>query len=179
MMKGVNGMMRKTGAGLTAASMLAAMLLGAAPAYAAGEGLDMSTAYPGVTVKAGDNVNFDLDFSCAEGESYDADLSVKSLPDNWSGYFKGGNSQITRVHVDGDATTDDKTETDFSLTVPEDAEDGTYTIELQADGGKGASDTLELAVTVSKEEALQSTFTSEYPEQQGASGTTLPLTRRS
>ena len=109
-MKGVNGMMRKTGAGLTAASMLAAMLLGAAPAYAAGEGLDMSTAYPGVTVKAGDNVNFDLDFSCAEGESYDADLSVKSLPDNWSGYFKGGNSQITRVHVDGDATTDDKTE---------------------------------------------------------------------
>ena len=137
MMKGVNGMMRKTGAGLTAASMLAAMLLGAAPAYAAGEGLDMSTAYPGVTVKAGDNVNFDLDFSCAEGESYDADLSVKSLPDNWSGYFKGGNSQITRVHVDGDATTDDKTETDFSLTVPEDAEDGTYTIELQADGGKG------------------------------------------
>ena len=52
-------------------------------------------------------------------------------------------------------------------------EDGTYTIELQADGGKGASDTLELAVTVSKEEALQSTFTSEYPEQQGASGTTF------
>lgn len=39
--------------------------------------------------------------------------------------------------------------------------------------GKGASDTLELAVTVSKEEALQSTFTSEYPEQQGASGTTF------
>ena len=77
------------------------------------------------------------------------------------------------MHVDGDATTDDKTETDFSLTVPEDAEDGTYTIELQADGGKGASDTLELAVTVSKEEALQSTFTSEYPEQQGASGTTF------
>ena len=66
MMKGVNGMMRKTGAGLTAASMLAAMLLGAAPAYAAGEGLDMSTAYQGVTVKACDNVNFDLDFSCAE-----------------------------------------------------------------------------------------------------------------
>ena len=74
---------------------------------------------------------------------------------------------------DEDFTTDDKTETDFSLTVPEDAEDGTYTIELQADGGKGASDTLELAVTVSKEEALQSTFTSEYPEQQGASGTTF------
>ena len=173
MMKGVNGMMRKTGAGLTAASMLAAMLLGAAPAYAAGEGLDMSTDYPGVTVKAGDNVSFDLDFSCAEGESYDADLSVKSLPENWSGYFKGGSSQITRVHVDGDTTADSQAGANFALTVPEDAEDGTYTIELEADGGKGVSDTLELAVTVNKEEALQSTFTSEYPEQQGASGTTF------
>ena len=166
-MKGVNGMMRKTGAGLTAASMLAAMLLWGSSGVCSRGGARHEHAYPGVTVKAGDNVNFDLDFSCAEGESYDADLSVKSLPDNWSGYFKGGNSQITRVHVDGDATTDDKTETDFSLTVPEDAEDGTYTIELQADGGKGASDTLELAVTVSKEEALQSTFTSEYPAAAG------------
>lgn len=171
MMKGVNGMMRRTGAGLAAASMAAAMMLGAAPVYAA-EGLDMSTAYPGVTVKAGDSTTFDLKFDCAEGESYDADLSVKSLPENWIGYFKGGSSQITRVHVDGDDTEDPAT-ADFSLTVPKDAEDGTYTIELEADGGIGASDVLELAVTVSKEEALQSTFSSEYPEQQGASGTTF------
>lgn len=134
----------------------------------------MSTAYPGVTVKAGDTVSFGLDFSCDEGASYDAKLSAKSLPDGWTGYFKGDSKQVTSVHVDGDAQdTDSKNSTDFSLTVPEDAEDGTYTVELEADGGKGASDTLELEVTVSKEEVMQSTFTSEYPEQQGASGTTF------
>lgn len=142
--------------------------------YAAGEGLDMSTAYPGVTVKAGDTVSFGLDFSCDAGASYDAKLSAKSLPDGWIGYFKGDSKQVTSVHVDGDAQdTDSKNSTDFSLTVPEDAEDGTYTVELEADGGKGASDTLGLEVTVSKEEVMQSTFTSEYPEQQGASGTTF------
>ena len=93
---------------------------------------------------------------------------------DWIGYFKGDSKQVTSVHVDGDAQdTDSKNSTDFSLTVPEDAEDGTYTVELEADGGKGASDTLGLEVTVSKEEVMQSTFTSEYPEQQGASGTTF------
>lgn len=173
MMKSVNGMMRRTGAGLTAATMIAAVMLGAAPVYAAGEGLDMSTDYPGITVKAGDSVNFDLDFDCEEGTSCDADLSVTSMPENWSGYFKGGSSQITRVHVDGNAAEDKKTEADFNLSVPEDAEDGVYTVTLEADGGKGVSDTLDLVVTVSRDEALQSTFTSEYPEQQGASGTTF------
>lgn len=173
MMKSVNGMMRRTGAGLTAATMIAAVMLGAAPVYAAGEGLDMSTDYPGITVKAGDSVNFDLDFDCEEGTSCDAALSVTSMPENWSGYFKGGSSQITRVHVDGNAAEDKKTEADFNLSVPEDAEDGVYTVTLEADGGKGVSDTLDLVVTVSRDEALQSTFTSEYPEQQGASGTTF------
>ncbi|MDD6661021.1 MAG: NEW3 domain-containing protein [Lachnospiraceae bacterium] len=173
-MKSVKEIRKRAGAGVAAMAMAAAMMMSSMPVYAAGEGLDMSTDYPGITVKAGDTVSFGLDFSCDEGTSYDADLSVKSLPDGWSGYFKGDSKQVTRVHIDGDAQdTDSKSSTDFSLTVPEDTEDGTYTVELEADGGKGASDTLELAVTVSKEEVMQSTFTSEYPEQQGASGTTF------
>ena len=173
-MKSVKEIRKRAGAGVAAMAMATAMMMGSMPVYAAGEGLDMSTAYPGVTVKAGDTVSFGLDFSCDEGASYDAKLSAKSLPDGWTGYFKGDSKQVTSVHVDGDAQdTDSKNSTDFSLTVPEDAEDGTYTVELEADGGKGASDTLELEVTVSKEEVMQSTFTSEYPEQQGASGTTF------
>lgn len=172
-MKSVNGIKGKTSAGLTAAAMTAAVIMSSVPAYAAGEGLDMSTAYPGITVKAGETVNFDLDFTCKEGESCDADLSVVSMPEEWSGYFKGGSSQITRIHVQGDDTSDSKAEADFSLSVPDTAEDGIYTVELKADGGTGNTDTLELAVTVSQEEALASSLTSEYPEQQGASGTTF------
>lgn len=174
-MKSVKEIRKKAGAGVAAMAMAAAMMMGSMPVYAAGDGFDMSTDYPGVTVKAGDTVSFGLDFSCDEGTAYDADLSVKSLPDGWSGYFKGDSKQVTRVHIDGYAqdNTDSTSSTDFSLTVPEDTEDGTYAVELEADSGKGVSDTLELAVTVSKEEVMQSTFTAEYPEQQGASGTTF------
>lgn len=164
---------RKTRAVIPAFAMTAAMILGASPASAAGEGLDMSTVYPGITMKAGESATFDLDFTCDEGESCDAELSVKSMPENWTGYFKGGSKQITRVHVNGDAAANDIAEADFSLTVPEDTEDGVYIVELEADGGAGNTDILELSVTVSREEALQSSFTSEYPEQQGASGTTF------
>ena len=154
-MKSVKEMRKRAGAGVAAMAMATAMMMSSMPVYAAEEGLDMSTAYPGVTVKAGDTVSFGLDFSCDAGASYDAKLSAKSLPDGWIGYFKGDSKQVTSVHVDGDAQdTDSKNSTDFSLTVPEDAEDGTYTVELEADGGKGASDTLGLEVTVSKEEVM-------------------------
>ncbi len=171
-MKSMNGIRRKTGAGLTAAAMTAAVIMGSVPVYAAGSGLDMSTAYPGITVKAGDTVTFDLDFTCDEGESCEADLSVVSMPEDWSGYFKGGSNQISRIHVYG-ADSEESAEADFSLTIPETTEDGTYTVELKADGGTGNTDTLELLVTVNQEEALASSLTSEYPEQQGASGTTF------
>ena len=86
-MKSVKEIRKRADAGVAAMAMAAAMMMSSMPVYAAGEGLDMSTDYPGITVKAGDTVSFGLDFSCDEGTSYDADLSVKSLPDGWSGYF--------------------------------------------------------------------------------------------
>ena len=76
------------------------------------------------------------------------------------------------VGAETEGTADDTgSDTDFSLTVPADAEDGVYTVELSADAGAGNVDTLELEVTVSEEQAGESNFTSEYPQQQGAAGT--------
>lgn len=176
-MKCVRFLNRKTGTG-AAAILLAASVLTAAPVYAAedtGLGVDMSTDYPGITVKAGETVSFPLDFISLDGESYDVDLSAGELPENWSGYFKGGSSQITKVHVDGDSKKSDETGdlADFSLSVPAEAQDGTYEVELEADAGAGRKDKLLLEVTVSVEQAGESNFTSEYPEQQGASGTSF------
>lgn len=168
-MTSVQKIRKRVGAGAAAAVMAAAMMMSTAPVYAAGEGLEMSTNYPGFMVKAGDSITIDLNFDCEEGASYDADLSVKSLPEGWSGYFKGDSKQVTQVHIGGETSGN----TDFCLTVPDDTEDGTYKVELEADSGKDASDVLELSITVSRDEVLQSTFTSEYPEQQGASGTTF------
>ena len=167
---------KKTGVKLAAVSMMTAMLFGAVPAGAAETGIDMSTAYPGITVKAGETVTFSLDFESLDGEGHDVSLSAESLPENWTGYFKGGNNQITGVHVAApraeDASAGDDL-ADFNLTVPAEAENGTYQVELKADDGSGDTDTLKLEVTVSEEEAGESNFTSEYPEQQGASGTTF------
>lgn len=176
-MKCVRILNRKTGA-KAAAAIMAASMLAAAPVYAAedtGLGVDMSTDYPGITVKAGETVSFPLDFLSMDGEGYDVDLSAGELPENWSGYFKGGSSQITKVHVNGSRESAEETDAlaDYSLSVPSEAEDGTYEVELFADAGAGKKDTLRLEVTVSAEQAGESNFTSEYPEQQGASGTSF------
>ncbi len=177
-MKSVNVLRRKACAGLAAAAT-AAMLTGSAPVYAAG-GIDMSTDYPGIMVKAGETVTFPLDFSSLDGAGYDISLSADSLPENWTGYFKGSKSQVTKVHIDGAASAGDtavvSTEedlADFSLSVPAEAEEGVYQVALKADAGSGNTDTLELEVTVTAEEIGESNFTSEYPEQQGASGTSF------
>ena len=178
----------------TAALLAAAMIFGSISAYAEepagndsdavapktgaaanGSGIDMSTDYPGVMVKPGETVSFPLDFTSMDGEGYDVDLSAASLPENWTGYFRGDNKEITRIHVKGAATADadESTDAQFSLSVPEEIEEGTYEVALEADAGKGGSDTLELEVTVSQEESGQSDFTSEYPQQQGVSGTSF------
>lgn len=185
---------RRTGAGMAAASLAMAMILGCAQVTAApedeaqteqagteqtgpvqgaaGEGFDMSTDYPGILTKAGETTSFSLDFASLDGAGHDVALSVTSMPDAWSGYFKSSSAQITKVHVGGAADAGDGLAS-FSLTVPAEAEEGTYTVELAADDGEGNTDVLALDVTVSQEEAGESNFTSEYPEQQGASGTTF------
>ncbi len=183
---------KRTGAGLMAA--LLAALTAAAPVYAtekedaeteelyledevlevtASDGgmVDMSTAYPGTTVKAGESLTFALDFASLDGGSYDVSLSEESLPEGWSGYFKGGSNQISRVHINGgieEAVQEDLA--DYVVTVPAEAMEGTYEVVLTADAGEGGADFLELEIVVSAEEVGESSFTSEYPEQQGSTG---------
>lgn len=185
-MKRVKKLGRRTGMGLMAASFLAASVLSASAlaaeeeseevlvrTEAAGEGILMSTAYPGITALAGETVSFDLDFASLDGEAYDAALSVESIPEGWEGYFQGGDSQISKVHIDGESALTDSALASFSLTIPETAEEGEYAIELGADAGEGVQSALSLEVEVGQVEVGQSSFTSEYPEQQGATGTTF------
>lgn len=158
-----------------AAVMMSALLTGSSVPVFAASGIDMSTDYPGVTVKAGDTVTFPLDFASLDGEGHDIALSASSLPEEWTGYFKGNNNQVTRVHISGtsdqEGSTSGSSLATYSLTIPQGAEEGVYTVELEADAGAGDTDKLELEIAVNQEEVGQSNFTSEYPEQQGASGT--------
>lgn len=145
-----------------------------APAFAAdeektGPDLEMSTAYPGVTAKAGDSVSFDLDFSNNSGSGANLGLSVQSIPDGWDGYFQGGSSEISHVFV---RTGEYEALASFQVTIPVETAEGTYTIDLEA-SGSGLTSDLTLTLDVSEEDLGSSSLTTEYPEQEGASGTTF------
>ena len=142
-------------------------------AAGAQNGIDMTTDYPGITVKAGESVSFGLDFASLSGDSYDASLSIESIPEGWEGYFKSSSSEISMVHVAAASEFADSALATFSLTLPDEVEEGTYNVTLKADAGSGTSDTLQLEINVTETENGQSSLTSEYPEQQGASGTSF------
>ena len=152
-----------------AAGLILLLTLSLAPmAWAAG-GLEMSTPYPGLTAKAGETLEFSLDFYNGSGAGANVALSVTSLPDGWTGYFQGDGSQISHVYVksgdnDGAAT--------FRLTLPDDAAQGTYTVGLLASGG-GLSSSLTLTLTVAESELGGSALSTEYAEQEGAAGTSF------
>jgi uncharacterized membrane protein len=175
-MKRVTICKKRTGAGIVAASLVAALMLNGMPVYAAESGIDMSTEYPGVTVKAGDTVSFPLDFTTLDGEAHDVSLSVESMDEGWDGYFKGSSNEITMVHINAADETDGATTTDlanFYLTIPDDTEEGVYTVTLDADAGSGDTDTLELQLKVTEVVNGESDFTTEYAEQQGSTGTSF------
>lgn len=155
------------------AAVLAGTLAALNPmAVQAGEGIEMSTQYPGVSAKAGESLDFDLGFESVSGDSCDAVLSVASMPEGWEGYFRGNSGEVSKVHIDENSGEEDSLVT-FNLTLPAEAEEGTYAVKLKADGGSGMSDDLELEVTVAEQGNGQGNFSSEYPEQQGAAGTSF------
>ena len=157
--------MRRSGAFLLALALTAVLSL---PALAAG-GLEMSTPYPGLSVKAGDSLDFDLDFSNGSSSGVNAALSVVSIPEGWTGYFEGGGSEISHVFV---KSGDTDAAAAFCLDVPAEAEQGTYTVTLRASGG-GLSSSLTLTLTVDEEEAGGSALTTEYAQQEGSAGTSF------
>ena len=159
---------RKFTAAAAGMMLTAAMTLsGAIPAFADG-GLDMSTAYPGISVKPGDAISFNLDFTNA-GAGESVALSASKLPDGFTGYFEGDGKNISNVYVkNGD---NDKLAS-YNVTVPDNAAEGSYTITLNA-AGESNADSITLTMNVSSEELGSSKLTTEYPEQEGAAGTTF------
>lgn len=154
---------------MTSIAMALLLWFTALPVYAAG-GLELVTDYPGMAVKPGDSLNIPISLNNTSGSGMDADVAIASLPEGWEGYLQGGSYQVNRVHVgageDGAAIT-------LHLTVPKDLTEGTYTASVQASSANGASDSLELSFRISSQKAGAGSFTSEYPKQEGASGTSF------
>lgn len=125
--------------------------------------IELSTQYPALTVKAGDSLTFDLDLDNYSGVSQDITLSVAEIPEDWEGTFSAGSNQVSVVHVKNQAT---NSEVSFAVDVPLETADGEYIIRLAA-RGEDFADEMEIALTVSAEEIGESSFTAEYPSQEG------------
>lgn len=144
----------------------ACMMAWTFPALADG-GIDLSTEYPGMSVKPGDSLNITIDMNNTSGSDTDVAVQIAELPEGWDGYLKGGSYEVSRVHVkngeDADVT--------LHLDVPEEMTEGTYHVIVSGNGENGGADRLNLSFDVTEENAGRGSFSSEYPEQEGTSGT--------
>lgn len=145
------------------------LCLAALPVHAA-EGFDFYTDSPGIHVTAGDALSFNLHLAGSNAAGSDVTLSVASMPEGFTGFFKSGSYEVTKVHASGDGA---DTIATFQTTVPSDVADGTYEIVLHAASEAGSEDDLILTLTVSGLESGESNFHVEYPDQEGVSGTTF------
>ncbi|MBO7709244.1 MAG: hypothetical protein J6S83_02165 [Lachnospiraceae bacterium] len=138
-----------------------------------------STDYPGVTVKPGGTSTFTLYITNTGSKESTVSLSVENLPDGWEGSFKGSSNEVSMVHVGADQKKEDSPSLSYSLTVPEDTKEDTYTITLNAKGDDVDED-LDLTVKVDAEEKKigTGTFTTDYAQQEGAAGTKFSYTAK-
>ncbi len=131
-----------------------------------------STDYPGVTIKPGGTSTFSLYITNTGSEESTVSLSAEGLPDGWEGAFKGSSNEVSMVHIGSYQEKEDSPSLSYSLAAPEDAKEGEYKITLKAKGGKTDAELL-LNVKVDPEEKKigVDTFTTDYAQQEGPSGT--------
>ncbi len=183
----------RAGFGLLAAGVLAASLMipgqtfadqketedskGAKITSSQGSEVTFSTDYPGVTMKPGDTSTFPLYITNTGSEESTVSLSAEDLPDGWSGTFKGSSNEVSMVHVGAMQTREDSPSLSYSLTIPEDTKDDTYTITLSAEDD-GVEEDLALTVKVDADEKMVGggDFTTDYAEQEGTAGTKFSYT---
>lgn len=132
-------------------------------------GLELYTDYPGISVKAGDSESIAMHVANESGSAVEASLNVVSMPEGWTGYFSGNGSQVSRVHVQNGS----EAALTFQLQVPEDAAEGSYTVQLQTVSDTGLTDTVDLTFDIQEVQYSQGTLETEYAEQEGASGTSF------
>ena len=156
------------------AAVLCAVLLVPVPAgtlrvQAAGSDFTLYTQYPGVTANAGDTVNFSLNLKNSSEDDVNTAVSVDSVPEGWTAQIDGGGRHVSNVFaLAGDTTTAGT----LSVAVPADCSEGTYRLNVKAQGG-GHTSTLQITMNINEKEAGVSELVTEYPEQEGMQGTSF------
>lgn len=132
-------------------------------------GIEFYTDYPGISVTAGTSETISLKIENSTSANYDATLSIEEMPEGWDGYFSASGVTVTRAHVQSG----EEASVTFNLEIPDNAAEGTYTVVLGATTSNGLKDTATLTFDIDEIQYGKGSFTSEYPEQEGASGTSF------
>ncbi len=164
------GRVRFLMAAFAAVMMALIMFWGSRTTVHAAGGLSLSTEYPGVTITPGETLNITLTLTNTSGSPVNADVAIASLPDGWEGYLQGGDYEVNEVHV---GTASEGTQLTLHLTVPDALEEGTYTVQVDADVNEEIYDSLTLSFEINEVNAGAGSFTTEYPEQEGTAGTSF------
>ncbi|MFZ5823966.1 MAG: NEW3 domain-containing protein [Bacillota bacterium] len=129
-------------------------------------GLTLSTRFPGLTVKPGEQVTLSLNVA-NDGPSGLVHLAVAQMPEGWEEpSIRGGGFEVDQVYVaDGQSET-----VTLDLKVPEEAAEGSYEVLLTASHGARSSD-LPLRLTVARTAASRASLTTEYPSIRAQAGT--------
>ncbi|MBO5056989.1 MAG: hypothetical protein J6C64_11635 [Lachnospiraceae bacterium] len=136
----------------------------------AAEGLTLYTDSSGINTTAGESLSFNLYVSNTLQNESDVNLSIESMPEGFTGFFKRDSYEVNRVHA---SQRSENAIASFQITVPKETPEGQYEIILKASTDEGQEDTLPITLNISELESGESNFTVEYPRQEGVSGTSF------
>ncbi len=148
----------------------------AAPAFAADanhdiKGLYLLSDYPAVTVQPGTTSTLNLKLRDYDVAPERLSLSVSGVPQGWTATLLGGGRPIAAAMP----ATDDSVSLDLRLDVPKDAQIGTHTLTVSADGAN-AHISLPVAVTLAKDLPAKLALQSQLPELRGSARSTFEYT---
>jgi uncharacterized membrane protein len=105
------------------------------------KGLWLTTPYPVVTLKGGEETKLPVSLVNYNVPPLRADMSLKSVPQGWTVELRGDNRKVGAAFVD----LNEKVSFDIDVKVPADAKPGKYQIDLATTGG---GNNLDLPITV-------------------------------
>jgi uncharacterized membrane protein len=127
------------------------------------KGVWLTTPYPVVTLKGGEETKLPVSLVNYNVPPLRADTTVKSAPPGWTVELHGGNRKVGAAFID----LNDKVSFDLDVKVPLDAKPGKYEIALEATGG-GSDLNLPITVDVVAPAAAQLTIEPKLPILRGS-----------
>ena len=135
------------------------------------KGLYLLTDYPALTVQPGTTSTVNLKLRNYALAPERLSLSVSGVPQGWTATLLGGGRPVAAAMP----ATDDSVSLDLRLEVPKDAQIGTHTLTVNADGATSHA-SLPVAVSLAKDLPAKLTLQSQLPELRGSSRSSFEYT---